>query len=211
MGGVHGAPKILGVVGGGIVMIGGWNPTERIDYPSSGYRCCSGMLKMLRSSSKVLLDHPSIDTATRSNNGRTTIWDAAGHGDCQNPQILQSAMLEVPDFFQKDDRGINVVGLASWRRLENTAWAAKLYVVPQANPSKRLDNFKAVLLTAVCQNFETEISKIQNFQDLPREISLCVADTIIRIQFNLNKEWAQVLRNTATQQYPTMMAMLSVI
>ena len=169
------------------------------------------MLKMLRSGSKVLLDHPSIDTATRSNNGRTTIRDAAGHGDCQNLQILQSTRLEVPDFFQKDDRGINGAGLASWSRLENTAWATKLCVVPQANPSKRLDTFKAVLLPAVCQKFETEISKIQNFQDLPREIFLCVADTTLRIQFNLNKEWAQVVRNTATQEYPTIMAMLSVI
>ena len=29
MGGVHGVLKILGVVGGGTVMIEGWNPTER--------------------------------------------------------------------------------------------------------------------------------------------------------------------------------------
>ena len=148
------------------------------------------MLKMLRSGSEVLLDHPSIDSAARSNNERTTIRDAAGHGDCQNLQILQSVRLEVPDFFQKDDRGINGVGLASWCRLENTAWATKLCVVSQANPSKRLDTFKAVLLTAVCQNFETEVSKVQNFRDLHREVSLCVADTTLRIQFNLNKEWA---------------------
>ena len=59
------------------------------------------------------------------------------------------------DFFQKDDRGINGVGLASWRRLESTAWAAKVRMVPQANPSKRLDTFKAVLLTAV-RHFETD-------------------------------------------------------